>query len=164
MKASCRIAFVVALGWACSAMVQSTAPAKANSADANAIRALGKAYEAACNAGDLDRWTETFTDDAIFFPPDHPLVAGRLAIRDWAKRAFFDPYKMQLTFSFTEVSVSGDWAFTHGPYTLLLTPKDGSPAVQAKGKFIDVFRRRSDGWRFARVIFNSDTPPASAGR
>jgi uncharacterized protein (TIGR02246 family) len=164
MRVTSRIVLVVALGWACSAMAQSTVSAKATSSDADAIRALGKVYEAACNAGDLDRWTETFTEDAIALPPDHPLVAGRAAIRNWAKRAFFDPYKIQLAFSLTEITVAGDWAFSHGPYTLLLTPKDGSPAVEAKGKFVDVFRRRPDGWRFARVIFNSDAPPASAGR
>ncbi len=156
------VLFVV-LGGAGSAMSQPASPSgKTASADADAIRALGKAYESACNAGDLDLWAQTFAEDAIALPPDQPLVAGRAGIRDWAKRAFFDPFKLQLSFSFAEVTVSGDWAFAHGPYTLQLTPKDGSPAVQAKGKFVNVFRRRPDGsWKYARLIFNSDTPPAS---
>lgn len=157
-----RLLWFVALGWASSAMAQPATPSgRAASADADAIRAVGKAYESAVNAGDLDRYVQTFAEDALALPPDHPLVAGRAAIRDWAKRSFFDLYKMQLSFSFSDVTVSGDWASTHSPYTLLLTPKDGSPAVQAKGKFVNVFRRRQDGWKYARVIWNSDAPAAT---
>lgn len=129
------------------------------SGDADAIRAVGKTYAAAVDAGDLDRWVETFAEDAIVLPPDQPLVTGRAAIREWVKQSFFDPFKMQLSFSFADVVVAGDWAFTHGPYTLRLTPKDGRPAVEGKGKFVNVFRRRPNGWRYARVIWNSDSPP-----
>jgi uncharacterized protein (TIGR02246 family) len=149
---------LVALAYAGSAMAQSTT-GKGAAADADAIRAVAKVYETATNAGDLDRWIQTFAEDAVLLPPDPPMMAGRAAIRDFAKQSYFDPFKLQLSFSFSDLTVSGDWAFAHGPYTLSLTPKDGSPAVQAKGKFVDVFRRRPDGWKFARVIFNSDAPP-----
>jgi len=153
----------VVLGVASAAMSQ-PAPrsGRAVSGDADAIRALGKTYAAAVTAGDLDRWVQTFAEDAIVLPPDQPLVTGRAAIRDWAKQSFFDPFKMQLGFSFAEVVVAGDWAFAHGPYTLGLTPKDGRPAVQGKGKFVNVFRRGPNGWRYARVMWNSDAPPGGA--
>jgi uncharacterized protein (TIGR02246 family) len=149
---------VVALAYAGSAIAQS-ATGKGAAADADAIRAVAKDYETTTNAGDLERWIQTFTEDAVLLPPDHPMMAGRPAIRDFAKRSYFDPFKMQLSFSFSDLTVSGDWAFAHGPYTLSLTPKDGGPAVQAKGKFVDVFRRSPNGWKFARIIFNSDAPP-----
>jgi hypothetical protein len=48
-----------------------------------------------------------------------------------------------------------------GPFELRLTPKSGGELVVDRGKFVDLFRRQSDGsWKFARVMFNRNRPAA----
>jgi uncharacterized protein (TIGR02246 family) len=128
----------------------------------DAIRRIAQEYMGAANAGDLDKWLGTLTDDIVFLPPDHPLVSGKDAVRAWAKETFFDPFRMKLNLSFDEIEVFGDTAHAYGRFTLSLSPAGGGSDIEMVGKFIDIFRRESDGvWRHARAIFNSDKPVGS---
>lgn len=129
------------------------------SAESDAINKVAQEYMSTANSGDLNKWVGTLTDDVVFLPPDQPLVTGKNAVRAWAKETLFDPFRMKLNFSFDEIEVFGSSAFTRGPFTLVLTPTKGGSETKMIGKFVDIFRRESDGsWKFARVIFNSDKP------
>ncbi|MCI0388332.1 MAG: SgcJ/EcaC family oxidoreductase [Acidobacteria bacterium] len=132
------------------------------STESDAIRGIAQEYMSAINSGDLDKWLGTLTDDVVFLPPDQPLVSGKNAVREWAKETFFDPFRMKLNLSFDEIEVFGDTATTYGRCTLFLSPTGGGSATEMVGKFIDIFRRESDGaWRFARAMFNFDKPVGS---
>jgi ketosteroid isomerase-like protein len=75
-------------------------------------------------------------------------------IRAWLE-AF--PVMKAFDFKFDRVDVSGDLATAtgNGTWTLEMNGQE----VSASFKFADVFRRDSDGtWRYAYVIWNSDTP------
>jgi uncharacterized protein (TIGR02246 family) len=136
-------------------------PAANAEADARAIKQVADDYTAACNAADLDGFMATCTDDIVFLPPDDNAVVGADAVAAYIKNGFFDPFQVHLSFVFDELNVAGDWAFARGPFELRLTPKPGGEPVVDRGKFIDVFQRQGDGsWRFARVIFNRNLPPA----
>ena len=105
----------------------------------------------------------TFTDDAVIMAPDQPAVRGSAEVRSWAAENYFDPYEIDMDFSYEEVEFAGSWGVVIGPFSQKLTPKAGGDTMEIKGKFVDVVRRDSDGsWKFSRVMFNGDEP-ASAG-
>ncbi len=127
------------------------------SSDAAKIRSLSESFMRAVNEGDVPGWMATLTDDIKFMPPEQKSAAGSDAVRTWAVQNFFDPYDVDLKFSFDELEIGESWAYGSGPFREVLTPKGGGERLELVGKFIDVFRRNADGeWRFARVIFNTD--------
>ena len=121
--------------------------------DAAAIRATIPAWRKACLDRNWDALLGMCTDDVAFAPPGESLVSGS-KIRAWLD-AF--PVMKVFDFKFDRVDVSGDFgtATGSGTWTLDVNGQD----VSASFKFADVFRRGSDGsWRYAHVIWNSDTP------
>ena len=129
------------------------------STESDAINRLREDYIAAANSGDVNGWMATLTDDAVFLPPNEPAVVGQEAIRSWVRAGFFDPYYILLDFTYDEIEIAGSWAFVRGPFNMKLTPKAEAQVVDMTGKFIDILQRQSDGsWKYARVIFNTDTP------
>lgn len=129
------------------------------STEADAIRQVVQEYLNAINSGDLTKWLGTLTEDVVFLPPDHHLVSGKNATGAWVKESFFDPFRMKLDVSVDEIEVLGDTAHAYGRFTLFLSPTGGGSDMEMVGKFINIFRRESDGaWRYARAMFNSDKP------
>ena len=129
------------------------------STESDAIRQVVQEYLNAINSGDLNKWLGTLTDDVVFLPPDHPLASGKNAAGAWVKESFFDPFRMKLDVSLDEIEVLGDTAHAYGRFTLFLSPTGGGSDIEMVGKFINIFRRESDGaWRYARAMFNSDKP------
>lgn len=119
----------------------------------SAIRASIGPWTQACLDRDWDALLAMCTDDVVFAPPGEPSVSGN-KIRAWLE-AF--PVMKVFNADFDRVDVSGDLATAvgGGTWTLDIDGQD----VSASFKFADVFRRSSDGsWRYAHVIWNSDTP------
>lgn len=129
------------------------------SSDLDGINAVRGQYVDAVNAGNLEAYGATLADDVVFMPPDSPVVSGKAAVVAWVKRDFIDPFKIQFQAKFNEVHVFGSLAFASGSFTLDLTPKSGGKQIQTTGKFMNVFRKQSDGsWKYAQAIFNFDKP------
>ena len=129
------------------------------STESDAIRRIAQEYISGINSGDLTKWLGTLTDDIVFLPPDQPLVSGKNAVCAWVKETFFDPFRMKLDVSFDEIEVLGDTAHAYGRFTLFLSPTGGGSDIEMVGKFINIYRRESDGaWRYTRAMFNSDKP------
>jgi uncharacterized protein (TIGR02246 family) len=116
-------------------------------------------YAAACHAGDLDRFMALWTDDAIQMPPDAPRRIGKAAIRE-GMQAGFDRFHMRNVIPRTEeVRVLGDRAYSHGTYTVDMTPKGGGETMTLAAKFLDVLERQPDGsWKIAVDCHNYDMP------
>lgn len=120
---------------------------------AAAIRATISAWRKACLDRNWNALLAMCTSDVVFAPPGEPQVSGS-GIRPWLE-AF--PVMKAFDFKFDRVDVSGDLATAtgSGTWTLDVNGQD----VSASFKFADVFRRDSDGsWRYAHVIWNSDSP------
>ncbi len=118
-----------------------------------AIRASISQWTKACLDRDWDTLLSMCTDDVVFAPPGEPSVTGK-KVRPWLE-AF--PVMKVFKFNFDRIEINGDLAtgVGGGTWTLELNGQD----VSATFKFADVFRRSSDGaWRYAHVIWNSDTP------
>jgi ketosteroid isomerase-like protein len=129
------------------------------SAESDAIHRTLQEFVSAVNAGDLDQWLETLTDDVVFLPPDEPRIDGKDAVRPWVKENFFDAFRMVLNLSFDELDVVGPMAFAHGRFALPVIPKPAGSGRKMTGKFVYLFRCLPDGsWKFARIIWNYDEP------
>jgi ketosteroid isomerase-like protein len=117
------------------------------------------AYMAAARSGDAEAFGATLTDDVVMLPPDAPMVTGNQAVVAWIAENYFDPFDVDLRFHFEDGEVHGSSAWTRGPFTLEIRPKDGSDPMTVRGKFIDIFRRDDDGnWKFSTWIWNADAP------
>ena len=110
-----------------------------------------------CKAGIDRNWDALLamcSPDVVFAPPNEPSVSGN-KLRAWLE-AF--PVMKDFRFDFDKIEVSGDLAtgVGGGTWTLDVNGQD----VSATFKFADVFKRGSQGWRYAHVIWNSDAPGA----
>ena len=127
--------------------------------DADAIKALNDEWVAALNEGNLDRWIEVFTDDAMFMAPDVPILEGKQAIHDWAKESFFDVFDMTLDNAVVELDIADDWACGRVTSSFTGTPKGGGDTLNGPNKALALFRKQPDGsWKWYNYIFNWNTP------
>jgi ketosteroid isomerase-like protein len=75
---------------------------------------------------------------------------------------FFDPFVLKLANKFEDVQIFGTQAFAHGIFQLDLIPKAGGKTMSLPGKFTNFFRKQSNGWKYALVIFSYDHAPTAA--
>lgn len=130
-------------------------------ADKQAIASALKEATAAHHAGDAERWAAVFADDAIAMPPNQPAISGKAALQQWAGERF-SKFKSTAEIKPVEIEVAGDWAFVRTAVSGAFTPKDGSAAMELDLKEIAIYRRQPDGaWKVARLITNSNRPPAA---
>ena len=124
-------------------------------ADVELIRMASRTFVETALARDWPKWAALFTDDAINFAPGEPVIIGRKAIETWINRF---PKIKSLTVDPIEFQGFGELAFVRGRYALTTTAPNQPDTVDA-GKYIEVWRRQSNGsWKIFRDIFNSDLP------
>jgi ketosteroid isomerase-like protein len=57
-----------------------------------------------------------------------------------------------------EVEGTADLAYVRGRYTMTMSPP-GAPAIADSGKYLEIWRKQSDGtWKSVRDMFSSDIP------
>jgi ketosteroid isomerase-like protein len=105
-------------------------------------------------AGDMDTWAQHYANDAVFQPPNAPMVLGQANILAWGQA--FPPVE-DLTFS--NIIVSGEGNVGYGTSSYDMAFKDMPPD---HGKQLVVFRRPPGGaWAIVAVSFNSDLPSSN---
>lgn len=103
---------------------------------------------------DFDGMTELYTEDAVFMPPNQPLIRGQEQLLEFM-RAF--PPVTEAEFHVDEIDGYGDIAYVTGRYSMTLEPEGAPEPVQDQGKYIEIRRKQPDGaWLLSRDIFNSD--------
>lgn len=147
---TCLVVAFVALGGCQAGAPQFTAEDEATT------RGMFDSTVANIRAGNWNRWSEQFTDDAVLQPPNAAPVSGRAAILAWGQA--FPPVE-EVSFSDVHVSGEGNMAYGTSAYVLKL---QGVPADT--GKQLVVFRRAAGGpWQIPAVSFSSNLPtPAPA--
>ena len=121
------------------------------------VEAGEKQWLSAFNGGDAAGVAAKYTDGARLMAPNADTIEGRAAIEAFSKE--FIATGAQLTFELATVHESADFCASVGRYEMTF-PGDAPPD---RGKFIEVWRRQSDGaWQITDDIFNSDLPPAPA--
>jgi uncharacterized protein (TIGR02246 family) len=124
--------------------------------DTEAIRKLMEEAVAALNRGDIETSLALQASDAHVLAPLRPAEIGSAAIRD-SLESLFKKYSVRESRTLQEVEVHGRWAFTRGSYRSVLIPKDGQPAIEESGKYLEILKRDAAGaWKYYRSIWNSD--------
>lgn len=124
--------------------------------DKDAIRAVFENWRRAVNAGDADAFLAAFRDDAMFIdmaPGMVPMV-GRESFQPFF-RDFFATFNLAWTdCQSQEIVVVGDLAFHRYTGVFTVTPKQGGEATRDDRRYLDLFRRDTDGrWRVWQHIF-----------
>lgn len=120
-----------------------------NAAEIGTIKDLLKQTSDAFVARDWDRFTSSFTADAVWMPPDQPPLVGKDAWWSWIGKRWEKSTIERLESSHEEIIVAGDWAYEWHNET------QTGPGWQRNFKGIFIMHRQEDGsWRIARYCFN----------
>ena len=109
--------------------------------------ALLKAY----NTKDAIGVAAAYSDDAMLMPPNLAPVKSKVAVGDFMRQMLTPPFG-SILLNYAETTVSGDYAFSTGYYTVLRA--DGT--TLDTGKFVEVLKNESNAWHIYRDIYNSD--------
>ena len=123
-------------------------------ADLEALRRLRERTEQAENDGNASFFDEVSAADIVLMPPNLPAVVGRAAVVEFM-RGFLGHFQLRIRDQSEELQVHHGIALDRGRYSQMLTPKGGQP-VPESGKYLWVYARDDGGWKFSRVIWNSD--------
>jgi len=135
---------------------------KVDDPDVSAIESMNKQTEAAYIADDWMRFMDFFTDDAIWMPPNEAPLIGKEAMWSWAKQWWDESTIEEMTVSYEEIVVAGDWAFERHNRTTVTVPKAGGESSTSHDKGIWLLRRQADGsWKIARYIWNTNPSPGA---
>lgn len=130
-----------------------------HSADVDAIKQLEADWRAGWLAGDAEALLALLADDCVLMPWGQPAVFGRDAIRRMYQEVFRD-YAIESASTIMDVELSGNLGYFWCEYTLAAAPKAGGAPQQEEGKSLFVVRRERGAWKIARLMDNSDEPPA----
>ena len=125
-------------------------------------RAIANAYTdwvETTNAKDLDAWASFLAPDAVFFPPNSPVLAERRAILEFYAALFADDqFLLSCRQEHVEVSEAQDFAWSYGHCEATFTGPDGQ-VVHGTSKWMKVWRRQPNGeWKCAANSWSSTTP------
>jgi uncharacterized protein (TIGR02246 family) len=126
-------------------------------ADRTAIRARIEDFDKAMVAADVPAVVSAYTEDAVLFPPNAPMVRGRAAIQKFFERS---PKITRFEQNVVEIEGRGDLAYPWGTFETTMLPPGAKGPAQDKGKVLSVWRKQGDGsWLASRVSWNSDLTP-----
>jgi len=147
-----------------TAATDTAKPAAANAdADKAAVAAAHDVLEGSYKNSDCAAMVSTAASDAVFEPPNSASANGPDGIKAWCTPMFAAMKTKSLTVSGKEIEVSGDIAVDRGDYDWTLTPAKGGADVHAKGRYVTIWHRQSDGsWKASRLIWNSSEPMPKA--
>jgi len=93
-----------------------------------------------------------FTEDIVFMIPGEESIKGQAAVRAKHEEGWKDTKEICIG-EIEEVKISDDWGVVSGTFSATVTEADGKTRKD-NGKFINLVRRESDGWKISRVIWN----------
>jgi uncharacterized protein (TIGR02246 family) len=128
--------------------------------DVNAIRQLAENWRSGWLAGDTDALLALYADDPVLMPWGQPTVFGKDAIRP-LYQSVFKEYTIKSQTRVMDVEASGDLGYFWSTYKLTATPKAGGEPFEEEGKSVFIVKREHGAWKIARLMDNSDRPPAS---
>ncbi len=131
-------------------------------ADKASIERLWVNYSKYAMEGNFDAFLSLHDRSAYKMPQDQSMFQI-WAAADNVRTAWTNRVKnadMQMSINPKEIVIMGDYAYSMGVYTQILTPKTGGSTTRFDGKFLTVLHKDSDGnWKILRDCYNSNTPP-----
>ncbi len=129
------------------------------SAAESELRTLDQQWSATAARNDLDGTVAFYADDAVLLPPNAPIANDKKSIRDsWA--GLLGPNtSVSWKWSKIDVAQSGELAYIYGSYKLTIGASSESGPVNDTGKFLEVWKKQSNGkWKCIVDTYNSDLP------
>jgi len=134
------------------------------SGDAAELRKLDEQWSAAAAKNDLETTLSFYSDDAVVLPGNAPIARDKKAIREIWAGMLAPGTAVSWKVTKAEVAKSGELGYLYGTYELTMKDAKGGPAVQDKGKLVEIWKKQADGsWKCIVDTYNSDLPMASAG-
>ena len=115
-----------------------------------AILEADRAWAAAAAAGDVQKLSAFWADDAINFFPDRPVAVGREGIADLVKKNRSVPgFSLSWTPREAVVSESGDIGYSYGTFDLAFETPAGEKVTKT-GNYVCIWKKQHDGsWKCA---------------
>ena len=127
--------------------------AEFGTADQQAIRQASTALESSFNAKDVDKILALYTDNAVFMPPNKPLLRGRGSLKGFYDGLLTGGSK-DLKLTVSDVAGHGPLAYESGSYSMV------NGTVPDRGKFLFIFRNMAGTWKIEYTSWSSDLPPS----
>ena len=146
---------LLALATAC----QTQTTADTHAADEAALRNLDSEWSKAAGARDVDKTVSYYAADAMVMPPNIPSLTTKEAIRGlWQSMLGSSGFSGGWSATRVEVARSGDLGYVSGTYEFAERDAGGQPMTD-KGKYLEVWKKQSDGsWKCVIDMFSSDLP------
>ena len=149
---------LIILSVAAAACAAPAPPTSLPEADITALRNASADFQKAVRDTAWQAWVNLYTDDATIGPPNSPPLTGHDALVAWVRAL---PPAREFTLRPVDIDGRGDLAYVYGKYSwVIMVP--GQPELPDSGKYIEVWRKQSDGnWKTLRDVFNADVPLAT---
>ena len=133
--------------------------ADTRASDEATLRNLDAEWSKAAGAKDVEKTVSYYTDDAMILPPNLPTIEGKTGARAMWQGMFSVPgFGGGWKATKVEVARSGDLAYVTGNYEMTANDAGGKPQTD-KGKFLEIWKKQSDGaWKCTVDMFSSDLP------
>ena len=130
--------------------------------DVEAERAAVHKFHDECMTALLAGNVDCFAEEAQLLPRDAPPIKGKKAIGELVSQLIEDPnFSASHDIVKTEVSRSGDLAYIHYTYELIMSDPEGNPITE-QGKAIYILKKQPlVGWKFLIDIWNTDAESTS---
>lgn len=121
--------------------------------DQQAIRAATSSLETSFNAKDVDKILTLYTENAVFMPPNKPLLRGRGPLKQFYD-GLLNSGSKDLKLTPADVAGHGPLAYESGSYSMI------NGTVPDRGKYLFIFRNTSGNWKIEYTSWSSDLPPS----
>ena len=122
--------------------------------DVVAIKAAHDSFVQAVMTGGWGAVIEFYSEDAVFMPPNAPMIQGREALKAFNK---INPPVTAFNITVEDIDGRDDLAYVRGTYSQTIALEGAPEPIQDKGKFLGIMRKQQDGsWLFSVDIINSD--------
>jgi uncharacterized protein (TIGR02246 family) len=129
-------------------------------ADMEEIKAWFDNEKRAVLEANVNAEMELYTEDAVWMSPNEPTFEGKQECRQASQQLRENIETKELQYTLKEIEIHGNWAYVRGTYFIQVKSKGGEGKSEDQGKFINLFRKQSDGsWKCTHSIHNSDNPP-----
>lgn len=128
--------------------------------DVYAINVARTSIRDGYNTGDVNLITSVLDPGLVNFTDQQQNMFGANGIETLRRRAqkMFAQYRVMYTVIIIEIRVIGDVALEYGWQTLEFEPRDGGATWQKRERYMDVWQRRSEGWKLITHCTNADVP------
>ena len=107
--------------------------------------------------GDASITASVYMEDAVICPPNSGIIRGRNAIEEFWDGVMKMGVK-EVVLNTVELSGSSDMMHELGSGILTIQAEDQAP-VEQRVKYVVVWKRTADGWKYQWDIWNSSMPP-----